>query len=125
MFFQAIWLRESLNFCTHFVVNVHEATQLFMLVDYLTEMTVKKSCEYDEYGSFEHLLFLFLRYCYDVLYVRKHLHTHTHTHTHTHSHMCSDSCTEHPSNRESGLVMPSQTGIGDKSLSEMGLLSFS
>ena len=31
-----------------------------MVVDYVKEMTVKKSCEYSEYGSFEHLLFLFV-----------------------------------------------------------------
>ena len=30
-----------------------------MVVGYVTEMTVKKSCKYGEYGSFEHLLFLF------------------------------------------------------------------
>ena len=29
------------------------------MVDYVREMTVKKSCEYGNYGSFEHLLFLF------------------------------------------------------------------
>ena len=32
---------------------------MFMRVDNVREMTVKKSCKYDEYGSFYHLLFLF------------------------------------------------------------------
>ena len=31
---------------------------MFMIVDFVKEMTVKKSCKYGEYGSFEHLLFL-------------------------------------------------------------------
>ena len=30
-----------------------------VLVDYVREMTLKKSCKYGEYGSFEHLLLLF------------------------------------------------------------------
>ena len=29
------------------------------MVDYARKMTVKKSCKYGEYGSFEHILFLF------------------------------------------------------------------
>ena len=29
------------------------------MVDYVREITVKKSCKYGEYGSFEHLLSLF------------------------------------------------------------------
>ena len=29
-----------------------------MLGDYVTKVTVKKSCKYSEYVSFEHLLFL-------------------------------------------------------------------
>ena len=33
------------------------ATELFMMVDYVRKMTVKTSCEYGEYESFEHLLF--------------------------------------------------------------------
>ena len=32
---------------------------MFVMVDYVREMTVKKSFKYAEYGSFEHLLFLF------------------------------------------------------------------
>ena len=31
-----------------------------MMADYVKEMTVKKSCRYAQYGSFEHLLFLFI-----------------------------------------------------------------
>ena len=31
---------------------------MFMVVDYGRKMTVKKSCKYDGYGSFEHLVFL-------------------------------------------------------------------
>ena len=29
-----------------------------VMVDYVREVTVKKTCKYGEYGSFEHLLFL-------------------------------------------------------------------
>ena len=29
-----------------------------MMVEYVKEMTAKKSCKYGKYGSFEHLLFL-------------------------------------------------------------------
>ena len=32
--------------------------KMFVMVDCVREMTVKKSCKYGEYGSFEHLLFL-------------------------------------------------------------------
>ena len=31
-----------------------------VMVDCVRKMTVKKSCKYGEYGSFEHLLFMFL-----------------------------------------------------------------
>ena len=31
-----------------------------MMIDFITEMTGKKSCKYGEYGLFEHLLFLLL-----------------------------------------------------------------
>ena len=34
-----------------------------MMVDYVREMTVKKSCKYGQYGSFVHLLFLFFSGC--------------------------------------------------------------
>ena len=32
---------------------------MFVKVDYVKEMSVKKSCKHGGYGSFEHLLFLF------------------------------------------------------------------
>ena len=38
---------------------LHEATQMFVMIDYVRKMTAKKSCKYGEYGPFEHLLFLF------------------------------------------------------------------
>ena len=41
------------------VVKLHEATGMFVMVDYVREVTVKKSCKCGEYGSFEHLLFMF------------------------------------------------------------------
>ena len=37
------------------------------MVDYIREMTVKKSFKYGEYGSFEHLLFLLLYVTTDCL----------------------------------------------------------
>ena len=46
--------------CSHSVVKLHEATQMFLMVEYVKKMTVKKSCKYGENGLFEHLLFLFL-----------------------------------------------------------------
>ena len=49
----------------HSVVKLHEATQMFRMVDYVREMTVKKSCKYSEYGSFGHLFFLFLCAVFD------------------------------------------------------------
>ena len=47
--------------CSHYVVKLIEATQNNM-IDYVREMTVKKSCNFGKYGLFEHLLFLFLAY---------------------------------------------------------------
>ena len=41
------------------VVKLHEATQMLVMVDYVREMTAKKSGRYGRYISFEHLLFLF------------------------------------------------------------------
>ena len=32
------------NLCIRTVVKLHKAFQMFMLVDYVREMTVKKSC---------------------------------------------------------------------------------
>ena len=34
---------------------------MFMMVDFVREMSEKKSCGYGEYGLFEHLLFLFCK----------------------------------------------------------------
>ena len=44
------------SFCL--IVKLHETTQMFVMVDSVREITVKKSCKYGEYGSFKHLLFL-------------------------------------------------------------------
>ena len=49
----------KLELCTHSVVKLHKETQMFMRFDCVVEMTVKNSCRYGKYGSFEHLLFLF------------------------------------------------------------------
>ena len=43
----------------HVLWFLHEATQMFVMIDYVRKMTAKKSCKYGEYGPFEHLLFLF------------------------------------------------------------------
>ena len=43
----------------HSVVKLHGATELFMMVDHVRKMTVKKSCKYGEYGLFEYFLFFF------------------------------------------------------------------
>ena len=51
-------LQENKPFCSHSVVKLHEAIQMFMMVDYVREMGVKKSFMHDEPGSFEHLLLL-------------------------------------------------------------------
>ena len=58
MFTQGHRITLKLELCIHFVVKWYEATQLFMMVDY-----VKDYCEeipYNKYGLFEHLLFLIL-----------------------------------------------------------------
>ena len=44
---------------SHSVVKLHETTQMFVMVDFVSEMTVKKSCKYGAYGSFQHSPFLF------------------------------------------------------------------
>ena len=36
---------------------------MLMMVDYVREITVKKSCKYDEYGSFEICFALFPLFC--------------------------------------------------------------
>ena len=40
-------------------MKLHEATRMFMMVDFVREMIVMKSSKYGECGLFEHLLFLF------------------------------------------------------------------
>ena len=57
--------RIGVCFHSHSVVELHEATEIFVMVGYVREMTVKKFCKYGEYKSFEHLLFLFI-YLYDL-----------------------------------------------------------
>ena len=44
--------------CSHSVVKLYETTPMFLMVDYVRELTVKKSCKYGEYGSFEHFTLL-------------------------------------------------------------------
>ena len=45
---------------------------MFVMVDYVREKTVKKSCKYGEYGLFERLLFLlpsfFVELCSKLMY---------------------------------------------------------
>ena len=38
---------------------MHEAAQMFKMVDYVKKVTVKKFCKYVKYGLFEHSLFSF------------------------------------------------------------------
>ena len=40
------------------VVKLYEATQMFLMVNYVRQITVKKSCRYGEYRLFQHPLFL-------------------------------------------------------------------
>ena len=51
---------KSKNSCNHSVVMLHEATHMFMMVDYVQQMTSKKSCKAGEYELFEHLFFLLI-----------------------------------------------------------------
>ena len=44
----------------HSVAKLHEAAQMFRMVDHAREMTSKKSCKSGKYGAVEHLLFLFI-----------------------------------------------------------------
>ena len=59
MFTQVTGLRVSQNLCSQFVVKLPEATHMFVMIDRVREMTVKKSCKFAVCGHFEHLLFLF------------------------------------------------------------------
>ena len=56
-------LQESWNLCSHSLVKLPKATQMFVMVDYVREITVKKSCKNGEYGSFEHLLLFCAMFC--------------------------------------------------------------
>ena len=42
-----------------FCCELHDVNEMFAMADHVSEMTSEKSCKYSEYGSFEHLLFLF------------------------------------------------------------------
>ena len=46
---------ESKNLGSLYVLKLHEATQMLMMVDYVREVTVKTVWEYSEYRSFEEL----------------------------------------------------------------------
>ena len=46
--------RESKLLYSQPVVKLQEAPQIFMMVDYVRKMSVKKSCTYGEYGLFKH-----------------------------------------------------------------------
>ena len=47
----------SWNLCSQSVVKLHEAAQIFMMVDYVGKTIVKKSCKCSDYGS---LIFVYL-----------------------------------------------------------------
>ena len=49
----------ELDLCSHSVIKLHDTTQMFMIVDFVREMTVKKSCKH---GSFEKLLCKFFTF---------------------------------------------------------------
>ena len=46
--------------CSYSVVKLLEAPQIFLMIDYVKKMTVKKPFKNGEYGAFELLLFLFV-----------------------------------------------------------------
>ena len=68
MFTQGHRVAGKLELVQHSDVNLHEATQMFMVIDYVREMTVKKSCRYDEYRSLGRLLYLFYFAMYGYWY---------------------------------------------------------
>ena len=53
---------KKLELVQSFCCKLHEATQVFVVVDYVREMILKKSCKFGDCGSFEHLLFLFVSF---------------------------------------------------------------
>ena len=48
------------NSCYRSVVKWHEVAQTFAVVHFIREMSAKKSCKHDKYGSYEHLRFFCL-----------------------------------------------------------------
>ena len=58
MFTQSHRVTEKVEVVQSLRCKMHKATQMFVMVDYVRKMTVKTSCNYGEYGLFEHLLFL-------------------------------------------------------------------
>ena len=50
----------------HPIVKWHKVTQRFAILDYVGEMTSKKTCKYEEYSSFE-LFFFFNSVCILVI----------------------------------------------------------
>ena len=57
------WIWKRLNFCNQSVVKWHEVSQSLTVIDYVREMATKKSCKWDEYGSFEHFFFYWVVSC--------------------------------------------------------------
>ena len=53
-------LQQKLKLCSSPVGKCFEVARTIGLVDYVREITAKKSCYCGEYGSFEHLLLSFL-----------------------------------------------------------------
>ena len=66
LWLRVIGLQESWNLCNHSIVKWHEVTQIFGVVDCVKEITAKKSCKYDESGSFGYFL---LFWCVDFVRV--------------------------------------------------------
>ena len=65
VFTQGHRLTGKLDFVSLSAVELHETTQMFMMVDYIWEITVKKSCKNSEYGlSICSTCFLLARHFY-------------------------------------------------------------
>ena len=45
--------------CINSVIKWQKVIQMFAIAKYERERTARESCEHGEYGSFEHLFFLF------------------------------------------------------------------
>ena len=52
-------LQETMNLCNCSVVKLSEVARTFGKVDFVKEMTVKKTCKYGKYDLFERMLCLF------------------------------------------------------------------